>query len=112
MSLNQSTVAIATDIETWVHTLAKSGDEAFVISSALFISILHGADYSDVEAMAAGDEDALDAFIDCKEIGTFVADHITDTFQELAQTELDERNENSKDAWETEMEYREMVGAL
>lgn len=112
MSVNQSTLEIAADIESRAYTLAKRGDEQFVMAAALFISVLRNAEFDDVEAMADGDEDALGAFVDRRELGTFVHEHILDIFQEIARMELDERNENAKSAWDVEMELRQLQGGM
>lgn len=111
MSLETTTLEVAVGIEQRAYSLSKRGDAPFVLSAALFANVLREADFEDVQAIASGDEDALDVFINRKELGVFVAEHIADTFEEIARLELDERSQASKDAWETEMEMRQLVGA-
>jgi len=101
---------IAADAEMRVHTLAKQGDAAFILSTALLTTVLRTADLEDVEALASGDEDAYSAFVDRLDLGTFVHEHTIDSFDDVARMILDERTDNAKSAWEVETELRVLQG--
>ena len=106
--MGQSTLNIATDIEMRAYSLSKRGDIVFVLSASLLMAVLRNADYEDIEKLAEGDDDFYGVFIDRHELGNFVYEHTLDEFQQIAQLELDERNESSKDAWDTEIELRKI----
>lgn len=104
-----TTEQVAENIESHARLFART-DVDFALSGALVIAKLRDAEYETVEAMAAGDEDALDAFVTRYELGTFVFEHVVDSFAELARNELTGRENASKSALEVELELRSAVG--
>jgi hypothetical protein len=109
--MKKNIVDVAIAIEGYAYSSGKLGEQTSTLSMALFAAELHNADYEDVVEMAKGDEDAFGEFIDQRELGTYVFEHVVDYFQEIAQREQDIRSEDAKDAWEVETELRQLQGA-
>jgi hypothetical protein len=105
---NNSILENAISTEQKAYSMGLQGESPFVMSVSLLITILRNVHIEDVEALATGDEDALEELVDRLELGTFVYEHVVDYFQEAARMEFEERNEADKDAWEVEMELRQL----
>lgn len=107
-----STVEAIEAVEKHAYALAPRGEQEEVLCAALFLHVLHSADHEDVQDMAAGDQDAYGRFIDTQELGNRVFEFAVNVFPQLAQKELKERLEASKDALEVEMDLRRNINGL
>lgn len=107
-----STIEAIEAVERHSTALAPQGEQEIVLCAALLMYRLTDADYEDVQAMANHDQDAYGAFIDAQELGNRVYEMAVDIFPQLAQNELREREQGSRDALEVELELRRSVLGL